>query len=150
MERLRMSKASSSPWPAGAGVINKAMSCVENPVQTGVWGSELCDLVTLPAAEPDFRAKLVRDFVCIIVPASRFFQLADRHLFWVVTSVWHLGVDGGTGAWWRCHGVGMPPGFWILWWGKGSGSGGHDWKHFQRPGPWTYSTWSWRQWVISL
>ena len=93
-----MSKASSSPWPAGAGVINKAMSCVENPVQTGVWGSELCDLVTLPAAEPDFRAKLVRDFVCIIVPASRFFQLADRHLFWVVTSVWHLGVDGGTGA----------------------------------------------------
>ena len=56
MEHLRMSKASSSPWPAGAGVINKAMSCVENPVQTGVWGSELCDLVMLPAAEPDFRA----------------------------------------------------------------------------------------------
>ena len=63
-------------------------------------------------------------FVCIIVPARRFFQLADRHLFWVVTSAWHLGVEGGAGAWWRCHGVGMPPGVWILWWGKGSGSGG--------------------------
>ena len=38
MERLRMSKASSSPRPAGAGVVNNAMSCVEKPVQMGVWG----------------------------------------------------------------------------------------------------------------
>ena len=96
-----MSKASSSPWPAGAGVINKAMSCVENPVQTGVWGSELCDLVMLPAAEPDFRAKLVRDFICMHYcpfPVGFSMYLADRHLFWIVTSVWHLGVDGGPGA----------------------------------------------------
>ena len=38
MERLRMSKASSSPRPAGAGVISKEMSCIAYPVQTGVWG----------------------------------------------------------------------------------------------------------------
>ena len=61
--------------------------------------------------------------------------MADRHLFWVVTSAWHLGVEGGAGAWWRCHGVGMPPGVWILWWGKGSSSRRHDRKTFFAPSP---------------
>ena len=81
-----MSKAGSSPRPAGAGVINKAMRCVANPVQMGVRG-----LIS-------GQSWSMISFVCIIVPAMRFFQLADRHLFWVVTSAWHLGVDGGSGA----------------------------------------------------
>ena len=34
-ELLRISKAS-NPWPAGGWVIKKAMSCVENLVQTRV------------------------------------------------------------------------------------------------------------------
>ena len=120
-----MSKASSSPQPAGAGVINKPMRCVANPVQTGVWGVNSVTWSCCPQQSLTLgQSWSVISFVCIIVPARRFFQLADRHLFWVVTSAWHLGVEGGAGAWWRCHGVGMPPGVWILWWGKGSGSGG--------------------------
>ena len=52
-------------------------------------------------AEPDFfRAKLVCDFVCLHYcpcPIGFSIYLTDRHLFWVVASAWHLGVDGGTG-----------------------------------------------------
>ena len=81
---------------------------------------------------------MIHDFVCLhycscLIGFSIY--LADRHLVWVVTSVWHLGVDGGTVACQQCHGVGIPPGVWILWWREDSGSEEYNWKAFLAPRP---------------